>query len=83
MSPTPWTPEKRSNIKRKIDKEAARAAARLGAATVTIIAFFPDGEYLHMQDGGTAPMPSLDLYTKLATASTILNESGGEDVALS
>jgi hypothetical protein len=50
----PWTPEKRSSVKRKIDKEAARAAARLGAKTVLVIAFFADGEYLHLQDGGTA-----------------------------
>jgi hypothetical protein len=79
----PWAPEKRNFVKRKIDKEAARAAARLGAKSVLIIAFFEDGEFLHMQDGGTAPMSTADLYKKLATAEIILDESGGEDVALS
>jgi NADPH-dependent 2,4-dienoyl-CoA reductase/sulfur reductase-like enzyme len=79
----PWPPEKRSAVKRKIDKEAARAAARLGARSVLIVAFFADGEYLHMQDGGTAPMAAAELYKKLATSTTILEESGGNDVALS
>lgn len=84
MSPQPWTKEKRSITKRKIDKEAERAAARLGASMVTILAWFPaGGEYLHMQDGGSAPMPSDALYKHLATVATILDKSGGEDVALS
>lgn len=83
MSPQPWTPEKRSAIKQKIDKECARAAARLGAKSVVIVAFFADGEYLHMQNGGKAPMASVDLWRRLATAETILDESGGADVALS
>lgn len=78
--PTPWTPEKRSATKRKIDKEAKRAAERLGAATVAIIAFFPDGEFLHMQDGGTAPMGFKDLYAKMCSAMNILEQSAGEDV---
>lgn len=82
MSPTPWAPEKRSAVKRKIDREAARAAARLGAKSVLIVAFFPDGEYLHMLDGGTAPMPTAELYKKLATVETVLAESCGKDVAL-
>lgn len=79
----PWTPEKRAAVKRKIDKEAARTAARLGAAGVTIVAFFPDGEHLHMLDGGMSPMPHDELYKRLLTATEILKDSGGEDVALS
>jgi hypothetical protein len=82
MSPQPWTTEKRSQVKRKIDKEAKRAAERLGAATVAIIAFFPEGEFLHMQDGGTAPMDFKKLYTQLSVVMTTLEESGGEDVAI-
>ena len=78
----PWTPEKRSQVKRKIDKEAARTAKRLGAATVAIIAFFPEGEYLHMQDGGTAPMDLKKVYAKLASAHEIMESTGGEDVSL-
>lgn len=80
MSPAPWTPAKRQNVKRKIDKEADRAAARLGAKAVVIIAFFPDGEYLHMQDGGTAPMELQKLYQQLATAHHVVEEAGGADV---
>jgi len=79
----PWPMERRSQIKKKIDREAARAAARLGAEAVMIVAFFKDGEYLHMQDGGTSPMPPAELYKKLATATSILEDSGGEDVAFS
>jgi hypothetical protein len=74
--------ERRSAMKRKIDKEAKRAAVRLGASHVTIIAFFSDGEYLHMQDGGDAPMPADDLYKHMATAVQILDASGGDDVAI-
>lgn len=84
MSPQPWTHDKRAQIKRKIDKEAARAAARLGAKAVTIIAWFPAGDdYLHMQDGGTAPMSSNELYKQMATIATVLEDSNGEDVAIS
>jgi hypothetical protein len=83
MSVTPWTPERRSVIKRRIDKEAARAAARLNATTVLIVAFFEDGEYLHMQDGGSAPIDFSHVYKTLASATEILKESSGEDVALS
>jgi hypothetical protein len=82
MAPTPWPMEKRSRVTRKIEKEAARAAARLGAEGVVIIAFFKDGEYFHMQDAGSAPMPLSDLYKQMVSAREVLGESGGEDVAL-
>jgi hypothetical protein len=81
MSHTPWTTERRATVKRKIDKEAERAAIRIGAKSVVIIAFFSDGEYLHLQDGGNSPVPNL--YEHLATARQVLDESGGADVALS
>lgn len=84
MSPQPWPHEKRAAVKRKIDKEAERAAARLGASMVTIIAWFPAGDgYLHMQDGGNAPMTSDQLYKQMATIGDVLKDSGGEDVSLS
>lgn len=80
--PNPWTPEKRSQVRRKIDKEAKRAAARLGASHVTIIAFFSDGEYEHMLDGGTAPMAAGDVYKQMTEVREILKQSGGEDVQI-
>lgn len=82
--PSPWTPEKRSQIKRKIDKEAKRAAERLGASHVVAIVFFldGDGEHLHMQDGGTSPMSFADLYKKMSGIMGVLDESGGADVAM-
>lgn len=82
MSTKPWDHDKRSQVKRKIDKEAARAAARLGAQTVCIIAFFKDGEYMHMLDGGNAPMDFQKLYATLQTAHQTVEESGGKDVAI-
>lgn len=82
--PNPWSPEKRAQVKRQIDKAAERAAAKLGASHVAIVAFFPaDGEHLHMLDGGSAPMPFDKLYSHMATAMAVMDESGGEDVALS
>ena len=75
--------EKRSRVTAKIEKEADRTAARLGASHVVIIAFFVDGEHLHMQDGGKPPMEYEKLYQHLATAHQITTEAGGNDVALS
>ena len=84
MSPQPWSHEKRTIVKRKIDKEADRAAARLGAKFVTMIVWFDGGDgYLHMQDGGRAPMSSNALYKQMATVATVLEDSDGKDVALS
>lgn len=77
---TPWTPDRRARIKRKIDSEADRAASRLGASHVTIIAFFQDGEYMHMLDGGTAPMAANEVYKQMTGVREILKQSGGEDV---
>lgn len=82
-TPQPWDAERRNIVKRRIDKEAARAAGRLGAETVMIIAFFRDGEYAHMLDGGTAPMPPAELYARLLSVKQVLAESGGKDVAVS
>ncbi len=84
MSPSPWNREKRASMTRKINKEAKRAASRLGASMVTIIAWFPAGEeHLHMLDGGDAPMPRDQVYKQMVSIGAVLDESGGEDVALS
>lgn len=82
ITPTPWTPERRAAVTRKIAKEAERAARRLGAVGCRIVAFFPDGEYLHMLDAGKTPMSAKDLYTKLVSVLDVLEASGGEDVSL-
>lgn len=82
IEPKPWDEDRRARVKAKIDKESARAAARLGAEGVVIVAFFAEGEYLHMQDGGKSPMPFKELYQKLLAARQLLEESGGEDVKI-
>jgi hypothetical protein len=81
--PAPWTIEKRDRIKRKIDKEAARAAGRLGAKAAVLIVFFEDGnEYLHIQDGGVAPMPLIELYRKLSGDRGVMDQSVDDGVTL-
>lgn len=81
--PIPWTDEEIKLVKHRIDREAKRAAERIGAMSCIVIAFFEDGEYLHMQDGGSSPMPPEQLYKKLAAAFEMTDESSGKDVALS
>lgn len=80
--PEAWPMEKRSALKRRIDKEADRAAARLGASGVVVIAFFSDGQHMHMLDGGRAPMKFADLYQQMVQLTSVLKASGGEDVSL-
>lgn len=70
----PWDLGRRARAKAKIDKEAARAAARLGAEGVVIVAFYPDGDHFHMLDGGKSPMPLKELYKTLLMA-TEMNEA--------
>jgi hypothetical protein len=82
-APHPWPLERRARTKQKIDKEAARVAARLGASHVKIIAFFEDGEYRHLLDAGSSPMDDKRLYEMLLSAGAILDASGGKDVAIS
>lgn len=76
----PWDMARRQRVKAKIDKEAARAAARLGAQGVVIVAFFADGDHLHMQDGGMSPVPFAELYKTLLTATEAQAASPGKDV---
>lgn len=65
----PWDDARRAAVKNKIDKEAARAVARLGARTVAVICFFDEapGGHLIMLEGGTAPFPAGQLYAQLAS----------------
>lgn len=46
----------------KIKKECERAAARLGAKGVVMIALYQDGEFVHALDAGLCPMPIKELY---------------------
>ena len=80
--PAPWTPERRAQVMRKISKEADRAAARIGADAVMIVAFFRHGEYLHLQDGGKTPVPPKELYERLASAHTMTAGGNGEDIEI-
>ncbi len=67
----PLTAQERGRLKKEIDKEALRVAERIGAYTVMIIATFEDkrdAATLHIQDGGSSPMPPAALLRKaLAT----------------
>lgn len=77
-----WPMERRMAMKAQIDQEAKNAAEALGATGCVIIAFFQDGDLMHSQDGGIAPMPFNELYRRMATAWEVMEASGGEDVAI-
>lgn len=68
LPPEPWTPQQRAAAQTKIDKEARRVAKKLGAKCAVIVAFYEDGMYFHMQDGGQSPMPIEQLYRQLLAA---------------
>lgn len=74
--------EKATQVKRAIDKEAARAAKRLGATHVAMIGFFPDGSHFQVHDGGSAPMSFLKLYKQLVYINEMLEKSGEDHVTL-
>jgi hypothetical protein len=61
----PWTLSKRIAVRDLIDKCARDAADSIGATHVVLVAFFEDGKYIHMQDGGEPPMPFSDVYKHL------------------
>ena len=82
MSVTPWTPEKRKKVNDEIAKQAEKVAKRIGCRGVVIIAFFPDGNNMHVEEAGRAPMPFKELHQKMTTAYEVLEASGGEDVAV-
>jgi len=80
--PEPWPPERRARMKARIDKAAKAAKNMLGAHTVVIIATFEDGEFLHMQDGGTSPMPLMELYARIQSSHQVMDVSDGKDVVI-
>ena len=51
---------------------------KLGAVSCMMVVFFADGEYLHMIDGGTAPMPPGEVFAKCAAAYAIASDPDGE-----
>ena len=62
----PWEQKRIVAAKAKLNKEADRVKAKTGARTVAIIAFFDDGgPSLMLLEGGTAPVPSEQLYGSL------------------
>lgn len=84
MSAEAWTPQRRSVVKARIDKQAERARQKLGATAVITVAFFTDGRHMHVLDGGTAPNGDFaQAYRHLISVHQIVRESGGKDVSLS
>lgn len=66
--PPPWSAEHRRWVKARIDDAAARAREALGAHDVLMVAWFQDiakPQFLHVQDGGTAPLPPEEVYLYL------------------
>jgi hypothetical protein len=81
--PAPWSRQHRAWVKRRIDDAAARAKMALGAHDVLIVAWFQDigqPQFLHVQDGGTAPMPADQVYEFMAA--TVRRVIPGEDLDL-
>lgn len=76
----PWSKEKRAFTQGKIDAQAKKAAKALKAQCCMIVAFFPDGSYLHMQDGGQSPMPPDQLYRQLLSMREAMEAT--EDVSI-
>lgn len=81
--PRPWDKDRRAATMAKVKKEAARAAARLGAdGGAVVIVMYRDGEHLHILDGGSLPA-GLDLaqiYRMVLSSHAVVQDSGGEDV---
>ena len=63
--PKPWDGDKRDRMEKRVNKAAANACKTIGAKTVLIVATFEDGEYFHIVDGGTSPMPAAKLYAQM------------------
>jgi hypothetical protein len=80
----PLTHEQRAVRKRKVDKEADRAAQKLGAEAVYIIAFYDagDGQHFHIMDGGKAPMPQKEMHQMMIATIEKLKLTGGEDASI-
>jgi hypothetical protein len=81
----PWDRKRRLAMKRKIQFAAVRAAAKLGAEHVLIIAMFADGDVYHTMDGGTLPDPTMvkSIYARMYQAQDILEDTtadGGDEL---
>ena len=90
--PPPWSAEHRHLMRIRINDAAARAREALGAHDVLMVAWFQDiaqPQFLHCQDGGTAPMPPREVYRymakimdtfeqRVAEGETVLELSGDE-----
>lgn len=66
--PPPWSAEHRRWVKARVDDAAARAREALGAHDVLMVAWFQDiakPQFLHVQDGGTAPYPLHEVYVEM------------------
>jgi hypothetical protein len=75
----PWSKEKRAHTQGRIDAQAKKAAKALKAKCCMIVAFFEDGSYYHMQDGGQSPMAPDQLYRQLLSMREVMDTTGGED----
>ncbi len=78
----PWSVAKRAEIKADIDHAAGIAAKVLKAKHVMMVVFYEEGQYLHLQDGGTAPMAFEDVYLRMISAHQMMAETNGEDVGV-
>ena len=77
-----WSMEKRIATRLRLETEAKRAAKRLGAASVVVIASFMEGKLIHTQDACYRPiMPGADFYKELALMYEKLDNNGGADMA--
>ena len=84
MSDDPWSFVQRASVKANIDAAAQRAAKRLGACNVLMVAFFWDGRYMHYLDGGTTPgcVTPTEVYRQLVVGRETLNNTGGKDCTI-
>lgn len=80
----PWSDSKREKVKAAIDKEAAKLVKRLerlGCYTAMVICSFEDETDhtdLHIQSGGSTPMPPADLLRRQIVTFETAQERGQE-----
>jgi len=80
--PAMWSKERADAETKRLDIEAKLVAARLGATHVRVIAFYKDGDMVHVLEGGSMPLPSKELYTRLADMLQTLEDRNDDDVKL-
>lgn len=74
--PDPWSRERAQEMNQRLELEARLIAGRIGASDVVVIAFYREGEMLHVMDGGTAPTARAQLYANLADMAQQLEIDG-------